>query len=131
MPKILLVEDEILIRDLYSVTLESKGFEVEVAGRAEECYAKVKSFKPDIVFLDILLPGQSGMEILKALRSDPANQSVRIVMLTNLAQEELTKEATRNHADGYIVKADINIDDLPHIIEEVSRDNQPLEDVTK
>ncbi len=124
---VLLVEDDVMIRDLYLTTLVRNGFKVEVAGNSEEAFAKLKTFHPDVIFLDIMLPGYSGIDILKELRTNPqhGSQHAKVIMLTNLAQEDLIDKAMRLGASGYVVKADILPNDLLGIISSL---NQPQTD---
>lgn len=116
--RVLIVEDEVMIQDLYRVALVDKQYTVDVAGDAVTAYAKAATFKPDCVLLDIMLPGVSGLEILKELRTNPSYgcQQAKIVILTNLAQKSATDNAMANGADGYIIKADILPKDLPAVI---------------
>lgn len=115
---ILLVEDDPMIRDLYQMALASEQYVVEVADSAEEAYAKLARFQPDCIFLDVMLPGTSGLEILKELRSNPARRctNAKIVILTNLAQRSVADNAIASGADGYIIKADILPKDLPRVV---------------
>jgi len=115
---ILLVEDDVMIRELYNTTLVRNGFRVEGAGNSEEAFAKLKTFHADVIFLDIMLPGYSGIDILKELRTDPqyGSQQTKIMMLTNLVQEDLIDKAMKLGANGYVVKADILPNDLLNII---------------
>ncbi len=116
--KILLVEDNVNIRDLYRIALVDKQYTVEVAGDAQAMYELLKTYLPDCVLLDIMLPGVSGLEILKELRTNPERgcMDAKIVILTNLAQRSATENAISNGADGYIVKADILPKELPDVI---------------
>jgi two-component system alkaline phosphatase synthesis response regulator PhoP len=115
---VMLVEDEVMIRDLYRSALVKSHYRVEIAGGAEELYRKLLNFHPDCVFLDIMLPGVSGLEILKELRNNPAHgcQDAKIVILTNLAQRSVTESVVEAGADGYIIKADILPKQLPDVI---------------
>ena len=108
-----------MIRDMYRIALVDKQYSVEIAGDAKAAYEKIDVFKPDCILLDIMLPGVSGLEILKELRTNPAHgsQTVKIVILTNLAQRSVTENAMANGADGYIIKADILPKDLPSVIQ--------------
>lgn len=116
--KILIVEDDVNIRDLYRSALVEANFTVETAGNVDELYKKLLEYRPDCIFLDIMLPGTSGLEILKELRTNGAHNSTeaKIVMLTNLAQRSVVENAMENGADGYIIKADILPKDLPKVI---------------
>ena len=116
---VLIVEDEVMIRELYFLSLSKAGYKTVLAGSGPEAFEKLKEFKPDVVFLDIMLPEMSGIDILKSLRNDPSHnaQDAKIVLITNLGQENLADIAIKEHADGYIIKADILPKDLITIIE--------------
>lgn len=116
---VLIVEDEVMIRELYYLTITKAGYTVEVAGDATAAFEKLKTFRPDIIFLDIMLPGMSGIDILKRLRNDPLHhaQKTKIVLITNLGQQNLADVAMAEHADGYVIKADIVPRDLVKIIQ--------------
>lgn len=116
---VLIVEDDPLIRDLYRMALANANYVVETAESAEEAYAKLVSFHPDFIFLDVMLPGTTGLEILKELRTNAERgcMSANIVILTNLAQRSVADFAMENGADGFIIKADMLPKDLPNVIE--------------
>lgn len=122
---VLIVEDEVPIRELYRAALVDALFTVETAGSADELYQKLVNFHPDCVFLDIMLPAVSGLEILKELRTNPERgcQNAKIVMLTNLAQRNVVDNAMQNGADGFIIKADTLPNDLPKVIVSLEEDN--------
>lgn len=115
---VLLIEDEPALRDLYLDALVRASYAVEIAGNAEEAYAKLKTYIPEYVCLDIMLPGKSGLEILHDLRNTPALNCVqaKILVLTNLAQRSVADNAMEHGADGYIIKADILPVELPEIL---------------
>ena len=121
---VLVVEDDAMIRDLYKMALANADYSVEVADSADELYAKLTRFKPDILFVDVMLPGTSGLEILKELRTNPERNcmNAKIVVLTNLAQRTVADNAMNNGADGYIIKADILPKDLPKVIYSLEED---------
>lgn len=121
---VLLVEDDAMIRDLYRLALADAQYVVEVADTAEEAYTKLQTFHPDCIFLDIMLPNTSGLEILQQLRTNPAYgcTTTKVIMLTNLAQRSVADNAMQNGADGYIIKADILPKDLPKVVESLGRD---------
>lgn len=124
---ILIVEDEVLIRELYYLTITKAGYKTEVAGDATEAFEKLKAFRPDVIFLDIMLPGMSGIDILKRLRSDPLYhlQKTKIVLITNLGQQNLADVAAAEHADGYVIKADIVPRDLVKLIHSFEEQQGP------
>jgi len=124
---VLIVEDEVMIRELYYITLTKAGYKTEVAGDSVQTFEKLKTFQPDIIFLDIMLPGMSGIDILKELRSNPVHhcQQTKIVLITNLGQQNLAEIAMAQHADGYIIKADIVPRHLVTIIKSLQADSIP------
>ncbi len=115
---VLLIEDEPMLRELYRKALTDAQHVIEVAKDADEMYIKLANFQPDVVFLDVMLPGKSGLEILQELRSDPAYNCTEatIVILTNLAQHSVADNAMEHGADGYIIKADMLPIELPEVI---------------
>ncbi len=115
--KILLVEDDKFIREMYRDFLVEKGYTVGTAGDGEEALAIVKTFQPDLIFLDIMMPKIDGLEVLKRLRTDPSYgcTNCRIVLLTNLG-DNVVAEQVHEQIDGYAIKADITLADLVNII---------------
>ena len=121
---VLVVEDDASIRDLYRMALANNEYVVEVADSADEFYAKLEHFHPDCIFLDVMLPGKSGLEVLKDLRTNPEHgcMDTKIVVLTNLAQRSVADNAMDNGADGFIIKADVLPKDLPKVIESLEEE---------
>ena len=109
MGKILVVDDEIEVVQLLRDFLTSKGYEVYTALNGAEALAVVKEAKPDIVLLDIIMPGMGGIDTLKEIKKiDP---TTAVIMVTALIDEELANRAVKLGAFDYIVKP-INIDYL-------------------
>lgn len=117
--KVLLAEDDLYIRDIYNVVLQKAGYTVEQAVNGTEALAKTLSFQPDVLLLDIMMPDIDGIEVLKRLRSDDKYKDVkpRVIIVTNLAQDETAAEAKKYGAEGYIVKADIEPHDLVEMLQ--------------
>lgn len=115
LPKILLVEDNPQILDIYTTLLESEGYYLTIATNVDQALEKAKAGDPDIIFLDIMLPGgKSGLDALKILRTDPAYGCTkkRIVLLTDMGLTDELKRITEAYADGFVVKAEIDSTDL-------------------
>ncbi len=109
---------------MYRMALANAQYSVEVADSADEMYAKLDLFQPDCIFLDVMLPNVSGLEILKELRTNPAHgcMNAKIVVLTNLAQRSVADNAMDNGADGFIIKAEILPKDLDKVIKSLEEE---------
>ncbi len=103
--KVLLVEDDRFLSEMYATKLAASGFEVETAFDGEEGLAKVKSFNPKLVFLDIVLPKKDGFEVLKTLKDKELLNGMKVIALTNLGQKEEVEKGMSLGASDYIIKA--------------------------
>ncbi|MBI4040074.1 response regulator [Candidatus Daviesbacteria bacterium] len=101
--KILLIEDDLFIRELYERTLGRAGYQVITAPDGEAGLTQAKD-KPDIILLDIMLPKINGINVLKKLKIDSDTKDIPVVLLTNLGQESIVKEAFKIGASGYLMK---------------------------
>lgn len=102
--RILVVEDEAAIRDMLSFTLQTAGYEVLQAANAEEAWRQLQSDVPDLVLLDWMLPGTSGVQLLQRLRQSSALSGLPVVMLTAKGAEQDQVEGFEAGADDYVVK---------------------------
>jgi DNA-binding response OmpR family regulator len=100
MPRILLVDDDPAILRLLDVNFRMEGFEVEAASHGEEALASAARDAPDVVVLDLMMPGMDGREILRRLREDPATSGVPVVFLTARGRDD----AAASDAERYIQK---------------------------
>ena len=123
---VMLVEDEVALRQLYRAALVEAGHTVVEAENVDELYSKLVNFHPQYVFLDVMLPGVSGLEILRELRSNPARgcMDAKIVILTNLGQRSVADSAMEGGADGFIIKADILPKEIPKVIDSLEEDEE-------
>ncbi len=104
MNRILVVEDEPLILDLITILLERAGHEVVRAATAEEGLSLAGCRAPDLVLMDIALPGIDGFAATRILKSSPATSGVPVVALTAQAMRADAEEAKRAGCDGFIAK---------------------------
>lgn len=112
MSKILLIEDEYFISDLYKRILEDAGFEVMTATDGQEGLQKAK-LNPDLILLDIMLPGLNGLQLLQKLKSEEGTvRNIPVVLITNLGQANIIKEAFNLGAQGYLLKVNLKPQDL-------------------
>src|SRR3989344_9483161 len=106
-PRILVVEDEEYLRDLYQEVLSEEGYFVEVAQDGNEGLAKINQGGWDLVMLDIILPGMDGIEIMKTIKANPPPiPNKKVVFLTNLDKDKEMQEALAL-GDGYFIKSQI------------------------
>src|SRR5487761_947741 len=102
--KILIVEDEEPLTELLRYNLEAEGYEVDSVGRGDEADTRLRETAPDLVVLDWMLPGLSGIELCRRLRARPQTQSLPIIMLTARGEESERVRGLATGADDYIVK---------------------------
>ncbi len=102
--RILVVEDEPAIQELLALTLSQAGHQAVLAGDAAEAYQQTQDVLPDLILLDWMLPGMSGIEFARKLRSQPRTQQVPIIMLTAKAQEQDKLAGLETGADDYMIK---------------------------
>lgn len=105
MPKILIIEDDEFLRKLIARKLKSENFEVVEAADGEEGISKIKQEKPNLVLLDLILPGIDGFEILERKRADPEIEKIPVIILSNLGQREEIERGLRLGAIDFLVKA--------------------------
>jgi len=101
---ILIVEDEEAIRELVGFALDRNGYRYREAEDAEQAVAHINERFPDLILLDWMLPGQSGIELASSLKESPATRQLPIIMLTARAEEENKIEALETGADDYVTK---------------------------
>ena len=114
MNKVLLVEDDPFLSSLLKNRLQKEGLEVNLAKDGEEALNSLKSAKPDLILLDLILPKKSGFEVMEEIRNDPQMQSqeVPIIIISNLGQPEDISRGEELGAIEYFVKAKTSIDEL-------------------
>jgi CheY-like chemotaxis protein len=110
--KILIVEDDEFLRELYAETLSGEGYTVETAIDGEDGYNKMKQGGWDLVLLDIIMPKMNGLEVIKKIKAEsPQSTSKSLVFLTNLDKDAEIKEALQ-YGDGYLIKSQITPGDM-------------------
>ncbi|MGE4555155.1 MAG: response regulator transcription factor [Candidatus Paceibacterota bacterium] len=113
MPKILIVEDDKFLRELLLSRLsKEKEFSIVVAQDGEEGFRKAKEEKPDLVLLDLILPGMDGFEVLKKIKEDPITADTKVIVLSNLGQNEDLERAMNLGAKDYLVKAHFTLEEI-------------------
>ena len=108
----MLVEDDRFLRRACEVSLKQRGFAVTSAVDGEEGLRLARSERPDLILLDMLMPKLSGLDVLKALRSDAATRGLRVLVLSNSSREQDVQEVTRLGIEGYLVKSNLSLQSL-------------------
>ena len=119
MKSILLVEDDPLMVDIYTTKLKEAGFSVELASSGKEGFEKIQNKKPDLLLLDIVLPEETGLELLKKIKSVPKLQKIPVIILSNLGQRAEVEEGLRLGATKYLIKAHFTPSEVIGEIKEV------------
>jgi DNA-binding response OmpR family regulator len=110
--KILLVEDDDYLADVYKTRLEAEGFDVSWVPDGEQALDAAIKYQPDLVLLDIMMPKINGLHVLDSLRNTPQTAKVKIVMVTALSQAANQELAKAQGADDYLVKSQVMISDV-------------------
>lgn len=103
--KILIIEDDRFLRELIARKLASEGYETAEAADGENGIISAKSFRPDLILLDLILPGIDGFEVLERIKQDKETGSVLVIILSNLGQKEDIEKGIRLGATDYLIKA--------------------------
>ncbi len=102
---ILIIEDDRFLRELIAQKLYKENFGVSEAVDGEEGIKKIKSEKPDLILLDLILPGIDGFEVLSRMKDDPTLTSIPVIILSNLGQKEDVEKGLKLGAVDYLIKA--------------------------
>jgi DNA-binding response OmpR family regulator len=110
--RILLVEDDTSLADVYEARLDLEGFENKQVNNGEEALSAAMEFKPDLILLDAMMPKISGFDVLDILRNTPETKHIRVIMLTALSQPKDKERAENLGVDDYLVKSQVVIGDV-------------------
>ena len=107
MTKIAIIEDDIVISQMYRMKFEADGFDVQLANNGSRGVALVEAFLPDLILMDLQMPEMGGAEALEIIRKSEWGKNIPVIILTNLGEEESPKQIRKLGIDSYIVKADL------------------------
>ncbi len=110
--RILLVEDDTALADVYQARLGLEGFEVKQVNNGEDALSSAIEFKPDLILLDAMMPKISGFDVLDILRNTPETTNIKVIMLTALSQPKDKERAENLGVDDYLVKSQVVIGDV-------------------
>lgn len=129
MTKILLVEDDKSLREIYSVRLLAEGYTLISSGDGEEALAAAIGEKPDLIISDVMMPKISGFEMLDLLRSNENTKNIPIIMLTALSSDQQRERGTKLGADRYLIKSQVGIEDIVRTVHEVLGDGNDVKSI--
>ena len=122
MTKILLVEDDKSLREIYGVRLLAEGYDIISAGDGEEALAMAIKDRPDLIVSDVMMPKISGFDMLDILRSTTETRDIKVIMMTALSSEDQRQRGVALGADRYLVKSQVGIEDVVRAVHEVLSD---------
>ena len=123
MAKILLVEDDQSLREIYGIRLTAEGYEIVSAGDGEEALATAVREMPDLIISDVMMPKISGFDMLDILRSTPETKDIKVIMMTALSSEDQRERGESLGADRFLVKSQVGIEDVVNAVHEVLDQN--------
>ncbi len=115
-PTVLIIEDDEFLRDLVAKKLEVSDFTVLQAIDGAQAFSLLHDHHPDVILLDMVLPGMSGLDILKTIKSNPETRSIAVVILSNLGQKMDIDKAHELGAAGYMVKAHTDLNEIVKMV---------------
>lgn len=119
MAKIMLVEDDNNLREIYEARLLAEGYEIVAAKDGEEALALAVKERPDLIISDVMMPKISGFDMLDILRGTPETKDTKVIMMTALSQAEDKARADKLGADRYLVKSQVTLEDVAKVAREV------------
>jgi CheY-like chemotaxis protein len=119
MSKIIIVEDDPLMSRMYQKIFTFQGYEVEMATDGEEGLEKIRTTRPTVVLMDIMMPKMNGLEVLEHLKNDPELKTIPVIILTNLAGQQDAETALAKGAVKYIIKSEHEPKEIEEMVKEV------------
>ena len=110
--RILLVEDDRFLRKAAETSLRRHGYAVVTAADGEEALRLVRTEKPELILLDLIIPKVQGFEVLRTLKADAQTASIPVIVLSNLSQEHDRDATLAAGAIAHLVKANISLENL-------------------
>jgi DNA-binding response OmpR family regulator len=119
MSKIMLVEDDNSLLEIYEARLKAEGYDIVTARDGEEALTVALKEHPDLIIADVMMPKVSGFDMVDILRSTPETKATKIIMMTALNQAEDKARAEKLGADKYLVKSQVTLEDVARIVHDV------------
>jgi len=117
--KVLIIEDDSYISDMYKIKLESDNFEVVIAEDGVIGLKQLEKYRPDVILLDVVMPKVDGFSVLKTIKNNSEIKNIPVVMLTNLGQKDNVERGFELGASGYIIKAHFTPSEVVKKVKEI------------
>ena len=132
MSKVLLVEDDVNLRDIYTARLTAEHYQIVTASDGEEALTVAMRERPDIVLLDIMIPKISGFDVLDILRSTPEIKNTKVIIMTALSQDTDRSKGESLGANKYLIKSQVTLEDVVKAVKDSLAEAAPeASDFTK
>lgn len=116
--KIAIIEDDVAIAQMYRIKFEGEGYQVETADNGRLGLQLVETMKPDIILLDLMMPEMTGDEMLTKLRSTEWGKNIRVVILTNVGEQEIPENVKKLGVSAVILKADMTPKQVAELVKQ-------------
>lgn len=117
--KIVIVEDNTNLAEIYKIRLDLLGYECHVAYDGEEALAIIQTNQPDLVLLDLMVPKIAGDQILAKMRASEWGKNIRVYIISNLNEADAPEGLRDYGIEGYAVKANLNDDDIDNLVDKI------------
>jgi DNA-binding response OmpR family regulator len=107
MATIAIIEDDLAIAQMYRLKFEAEGYKVEIAENGKLGLELCEQMKPDLVLLDLMMPEMNGDEMLEKMRGTDWGKDIKVIILTNVGEQEAPEKLKSLHVRGYVVKAEM------------------------
>ena len=118
MSKIAIIEDDLAIAQMYRLKFEAEGFQAEIAENGKLGLGLVEQMKPDIVLIDLMMPEMNGDEMLEKMRKTDWGKHIKVIILTNVGEQEAPEVLKHLNVSAFIVKADMNPKQVADLVKE-------------
>jgi DNA-binding response OmpR family regulator len=118
MAKVAIIEDDLAIAQMYRLKFEAEGFDVRIAENGKLGLELCEDFKPDIILLDLMMPEMNGDEMLERLRHTEWGKNTKVVILTNVGEQEAPEKLKDLNVSAFIVKADMTPKQVAELVKE-------------
>lgn len=109
---IIVAEDDKFYANIYNTQLTQKGYEVKVVGDGSQLLTAARERKPDLILLDLIMPGKDGMTTLEEISKDEELKHIKVIVLSNLSQKEDINKVLEFGAIDHVIKSEISLDEM-------------------